>query len=174
MRLSDINPMPEYFDRYILQADDKELFEVLQTSLDELSSLPLDKWEALGDRTYAEGKWTIKDTLQHLIDTERIFSYRALCFARADTALIPSFDEALYAQSTNVQDRTISDLLEELRLVRTSFIALFRSFTPEMLMRTGLSWKGQPYSVLSIGFMIPGHQRHHFRILEEKYLPLLK
>jgi hypothetical protein len=173
MKRSDINPMPEYFDRYINRTDDKELLDVLRISLGELEQCPLEIWAALGNCTYAEGKWTVKDILQHLIDADRIFAYRALCFARGEAVSLPSFDEASYAQHTNANVRELSDLLEELRYARRSFITLFQSFTDEMLLRTGLSFKG-PYSVLSIGFIVPGHQRHHFKVLEEKYLPLLK
>jgi hypothetical protein len=173
MKRSDITPMPAYFDRYINLADDKELSEVLQTSLEELDRIPLDTWVALGNNAYAPGKWTVKDTIQHLIDTERIFAYRALCFARADATIQPSYDEAFYASNSNANARELADLIAELKIVRQSFIALFASFTDTVLRQSAVSFKGT-YSVLSIGFIIPGHQRHHFRILEEKYLPLLK
>jgi hypothetical protein len=171
MKKSDINPIPEYFDRYIHLADDVELKEALKISLDELKYLPIESWKAIGDNVYAEGKWTIKEILQHLIDTERIFIYRALCFARGEEAKLPSFDEANYAKNASTDYRTLEDLLEELKTVRVSFLSLYESFTPEMLMRGGMSFKGF-YSVLSIGFIIAGHQRWHLKIIEERYLPL--
>lgn len=173
MKRSDITPMPEYFDHYINLADDKELSEALQISLDEIDRIPLDKWSALGNSVYAPGKWTVKETIQHLIDTERIFAYRALCFARTDATIQPSYDENSYASNSNANARELTDLITELKIVRQSFVALFASFTDAMLRQSAVSFKGT-YSVLSIGFIIPGHQRHHFRILEEKYLPLLK
>lgn len=169
MKKSDINPMPEYFDRYINLTDDVDLKETLKISLDELKNLPLERWEAVGDRTYAEGKWTIKEIVQHLIDTERIFTYRALCFARGETAQLPSFDEDGYARQATVNHRTLEDLVSELIAVRTSFSLLYESFTPEMLARTGLGFRGV-YSVLAIGFIMVGHQRWHCRIIEERYL----
>lgn len=172
MKKSDINPMPEYFDRYINLAADLELNEALQISLAELDNLPSEQWKAIGDKVYAAGKWTIKDILQHIIDTERIFSYRALCFARGETVQLPSYDEASYAQNTNALGRTLEDLIAELKTVRSSLIALYQSFTPEMLLKTGLGFKGI-YSVLSIGFIMAGHQRWHFKIIEERYLPLV-
>lgn len=169
MKKSAIIPMPDYFDRYIDMNDDVELNEALQISLHDLKNFPIERWKSIGDRVYAEGKWTIKQILQHVIDTERIFSYRALCFARGETALLPSFDEAGYAQQATTAHRTIDDLVAELATVRSSLITLYQSFTPEMLQRAGLGFKGL-YSVLAIGFIIAGHQRWHARIIEERYL----
>ncbi len=168
MKKSDIDPMPEYFDRYINQADDVDLNEALAISAEELKNLPLERWKAIGDKVYAPGKWTIKDILQHMIDTERIFAYRALCFARGEAARMPSFDEEEYGRNTNASQRTLENLIEELKIVRASFVALYNSFTDEMLLRTGLSFKGS-YSVLAIGFITVGHQRWHFNIIKERY-----
>ena len=168
MKKSDINPMPEYFDRYINLADDVELKDALAISAEELNNLPLDQWKAIGDKVYAPGKWTIKDILQHMIDTERIFAYRALCFARGEAARMPSFDEEEYGRNTNANQRTLEDLIEELKINRASFIALYNSFTDEMILRTGLSFKGT-YSVLAIGFIAVGHQRWHFNVIKERY-----
>jgi hypothetical protein len=171
MKRTDINPMPAYFDRYINMADDVTLKDALAISMDELNNLPIETWKAIGDKVYAPGKWTIKDILQHMIDTERIFAYRALCFARGEAASMPSFDEEAYARNTNAGNRTLEDLIEELKLNRASFIALYHSFTDEMLLRTGLSFKGT-YSVLAIGFITVGHQRWHFNVINERYLGL--
>lgn len=173
MKRTDIKPMPDYFDRYIDLVDDVELKEALAISLEELNHLPIETWKAIGDKVYAPGKWTIKDILQHMIDTERIFGYRALCFARGETARMPSFDEEEYARNTNATNRTLEDLINELKLNRASFIALFNSFTDEMLLRTGLSFKGI-YSVLAMGFIIAGHQRWHFNVIKERYDGLIE
>lgn len=173
MRRSQLHPMPEYFDRYINKCDDVELLDAIQTSIDELDDAPIEKWEALGDQVYAPGKWTVKDILQHLIDTERIFMYRALAFARGETQALPSFDEDQYATFAQGNTRSIESLVEELRLVHRSFQKLYASFSPEALQRIGKGFKGE-YSVASIGFCMPGHQRWHMGILEERYYPLLK
>ena len=98
MLRSEINPMPEYFDRYINMTDNVELLEAIQISLDELDQAPVEKWKALGDKVYEPGKWTIKDILQHLIDAERIFCYRALRFARNDKIDLPGFEENDYSK----------------------------------------------------------------------------
>lgn len=173
MTRSQLNALPEYFDRYINKCDDVGILDAIDTSIDELNNAPLDKWEALGDKAYAPGKWTIKDILQHLIDTERIFSYRVLAFARNETQDMPMFSEDEYANAAQGNNRTLESLVNELRLLHQSVRALFESFTPEMLDKTGKSFKGR-YSVASIGFILPGHQRWHFDILEEKYYPLLE
>jgi hypothetical protein len=171
MTRSQIHPMPEYFDRYINMADDVDISTALNTSLQELENAPIEKWKALGDKTYAPGKWTVKDILQHLTDTERVFSYRALSFARGENK-VTSFDEENYGKMAGANARTLEDLLEEAIIVRKSTMQLYDSFTPEMLLRNGIGFKGE-YSVMSIGFIFAGHQRWHFKIMEERYYPLI-
>lgn len=172
MKKSDLKEMPEYFDRYIHLAEDVELISSLQISLEELGSWPLNTWEKIGDRVYAPNKWTIKDIVQHIIDTERIFCYRALAFSRNESQPLPSYDEDAYAKAGRATNRKLGDLIEELKIVRQGTIALFQSLDNEMLERTGMGFKG-PYSVASLGFMLAGHQRWHMRIIDERYLPLL-
>lgn len=172
MKRSQLPFLPEYFDRYITKCDDVEITDAIQMSIDELDNLPMDKWKALGNRVYAPSKWTVKDILQHLIDTERIFTYRVLAFSRNETQAMPDFPEDNYASVAEANNRTIESLVDELRIVHKSFKALFESFTPAMLAKTGKGFKGK-YSVASIGFILPGHQRWHLQILEERYYPLL-
>lgn len=172
MTRSQLPVLPEYFDRYINKCDDAELQDVLQTAINEANHFPLDTWKALGDKVYTPGKWTVKDILQHLVDTERIFTYRALAIARGETASLPSFDEDGYAAAASANGRSIESLVEELNLSHRSFKALYASFTPEMLAKTGKSFKGE-YSVADIGFIMAGHQRWHLDILAERYYPLL-
>ncbi len=168
---SQINPLPVYFDRYITLADDVDVHTALKTGLFELENAPVEKWKQLGNKTYAPNKWTVKDILQHLIDTERIFSYRALAFARGENTA-PSYDEENYGKMAEANRRTVEDLHLEAILVRKSTIKLFESFSTEMLGRVGIGFKGE-YSVMAIGFIFPGHQRWHFNLIEEKYFPLL-
>jgi DinB superfamily len=174
MKKSDIKKMPEYFDRYIHLTDDVTYLEALAISLKELENAPIEKWKALGDKVYAEGKWTIKDILQHYIDTERVFTYRMTAFARKDGQTMLGFDEEVYAKNANANRRTLEDLLDELILVRKGYIAMYKSFTPEMLQTSGKGFNGAEYSVLAMAFMMAGHQRWHFKILEERYYPLLE
>ena len=172
MKRTDINPMPEYFDRYINKTDDVDHLEALEIGLRELAQLPLDTFRAVGDNVYAPGKWTIKEILQHMIDTERVFDYRAVAFARGETGQVLSFDEELYVKNSDANRRTLDELVEEMKIVRRSVIALFGSFTKEMLMMTGVGFRG-PYSVLSIAFIIAGHQRWTMDVVKERYLPLV-
>lgn len=171
MKRSELT-LPVYFDRYMNKTDDVTVMEALQISLNELESAPKEKWKMLGDAVYAPNKWTIKDILQHLIDTERVFCYRALSFARGEAEVKP-YDENNFAQMANAHHRTIEHLLEEAIALRKATILLFNSFSNEMLAKIGMGFKGE-YSVHSIGFILGGHQRWHFEIIEERYIPLLQ
>lgn len=171
MTRSQLFPMPEYFDRYINQCDDVEIIKAVETSITELQQVPAEKWKKLDGRVYAPGKWTVKDILQHLIDTERVFSYRATSFARGEKNVMP-FDEELYGKTADANSRTVEDLLKESVCLRQCFLQLYKSFNHEMLNRTGNGFKGE-YSVASIGFIVPGHQRWHFEVIKEKYMPLI-
>jgi DinB superfamily len=171
MLRSQLNPLPEYFDRYINLCDDIDILTAIQTSVEEAERFPLDQWRALGDRVYAPGKWTVKDILQHLIDTERIFSYRALAFARGEKQ-VPSFDEEMYAANAGANSRTLESLVDELHFSHQFYKKLFESFGPKALAQKGLGFKGE-LSVADMGFIMPGHQRWHMKVLEERYYPLL-
>jgi DinB superfamily len=167
MTRSQLTSLPVYFDRYINMADDVDVHAALRTSLHELEHAPLAEWRRVGDRVYAPGKWTIKDILQHVIDTERVFSYRATSFARGE-ADVKGYDEEIYGQNAEAQQRSLEDLLEELVALRRSTILQFKSFTTGMLERQGNGFKG-PYSVHAIGFILAGHQRWHWGVIKERY-----
>ena len=142
MKRSELPFMPEYHDKYILKTDDVELLDAIQISIDELNPELTGKLIALGDQVYAPGKWTVKDILQHLIDTARVFTYRALCFSRKDAQKMPFFIENDYAASAEANRRTVESLVDELLLVTRGFKAMYESFTPEMLLRKGMGFKG--------------------------------
>ena len=131
-----------------------------------IDSIPPDKHEF----RYGPDKWTVKEVLQHLMDAERIFVYRALCFARQDPGPFPSFDENEYARHSKAGKRSWTDLVEELRLVRASTRLLFASFDEEQLESGGIS-SDQPSYVRAIGYTLLGHGSHHVNILRERYLP---
>jgi hypothetical protein len=172
MKRSELNPLPDYFDRYINKCDDIELLDAIDLSITELESITIDEWNSLGDTSYAPGKWSVKDILQHLIDTERIFSYRALVYARGEKQAVLSYDENMYALSANAASRDIPVLIQELKLSHASIKYLFGSFSPDMLSKMCQGFAGE-YSVASVGFILPGHQRWHFDVIKETYLPLL-
>ncbi len=172
MTRTQLPHLPEYFDRYINRADDVTVLEALQISLQELENAPIEKWEALGNKVYAPNKWTVKDILQHLTDTERVFAYRALSFARGEKQVMP-FDEDLYGANANAQERSLTSLLEEAIVVRKATILLYKSFSAEVLEKVGIGFNGE-YSVHAIGFIFCGHQRWHVKVIEERYFPLLE
>ena len=175
MKKSDIKQGPSYFDRYINLVDDIELSEALKQSVTELDTLDFEAFNKLADYAYAEGKWTIKDIFQHLIDTERIMCYRALCFARGEKAQLPGFDEDGYAQHAlaSTKKRSLRSLINEFKLVHRATIALFKSFDKAALQRKSIMYNSE-MSVLGVGFVLAGHQKHHFKVIQERYLPHLK
>jgi len=172
MKPADIPVLPAYFDRYIRKIGDIELDQALAQGLTELERLTPQKLFLLRDKTYAPGKWTVLDILQHMADTERIFAYRALRFARGDRTELKGFDQDVYARSANAALRHPEELLEELREVRRSTRTLFGSFDQEMLLRDGVC-NGVQISVLALGFTAAGHWLHHLEVIGDKYLPLL-
>lgn len=172
MTKSEIPVMPNFFDRYINLADDIDLIDALTQAASFAELLPVETAEALGDRIYAPGKWTVRDIVQHLIDTERIMAYRAMRFARNDKTALPGFDEELFGQTAHATRRTLADLYDEYVLNRQSTIALFRSFDEEMLVRGGTCFN-QTVSPLALGFVLVGHPIHHVNIIRERYLPLI-
>lgn len=171
MKQSDIKTMPEYFDRYIKSVEDIELEEALSKYSVNLFYPYMSKLAETGNKTYAPGKWTVNNILQHIIDSERVFCYRALRFARNDSTLLPGFDENKFADESMADKRTVEDLLQEMDSVRKSSIDLFRSFDGKMLMREGICFN-KNISVLAIGFVIAGHSLHHINFIKEKYLTL--
>ncbi len=160
-----------YFSRYIEPtiANGRSLVENLidsQQNFEEaLRDVPAEKHSF----AYAEGKWTIKELIQHIIDTERIFCYRALCFSRNDKTSLPGFDQDLFIHEGNANDRAYEALLDEMVAVRSATIHLFKSFSNEALERMGVG-SGNNMSVRAAGLIISGHQNHHVQIVKERYL----
>lgn len=164
------NEYASYYGNYIAQVSEEyTLVEELEISLHRfikfVQDIPMDKF----DYRYANGKWTIKDIIQHLIDAERIFAYRALCFARNDKTELPGFEENDYVEEAYGNKRSIMELLTELSAVRHATLLLFKSFHEEQLLRIGIACEN-PMSVRAIGFVIIGHQNHHQKVFEERYL----
>ena len=142
----------------------KHLRDNLAATTDFIRALPEEK---LSYR-YAEGKWTIKEILAHIIDDERIYAYRALRFARNDQTELPGFEQDAYALESHANERTIEDLLEEFAAVRNSTIALFDSFDGQALPRSGVA-SGNVMSVRAAAYHIAGHELRHMNIIKERY-----
>lgn len=166
---SKIGIYAAHFYPYIKLVENEDLKTVLKAQMQEteafFKSIPEEKYLY----KYAPDKWSIKEVIQHIIDTERVFAYRALAFSRKDVHTLPSMDENSYAIHSNADNRKFLDLIDEFLAVRQSTIFLFNSFSPAQLSEVG---KASDYemSVKAMGFTIAGHAAHHINILKERYL----
>ena len=160
---------PTYFQKYIDQVAEEDLTIAFQKQFSILRDFLHTITEEKSNYAYAPGKWTIKELLQHMIDTERVFAYRSLCFARKEQADLPGFDENQYAANSNANQRTWKDLADEFLVVRKATELLFNSFTDEALNNSGNA-NNNPATVTSMGFTTIGHVYHHINILKERYL----
>ena len=158
-----------FYAGYINAVPDGDLVAMLDAQRAETVAL----LGGVDDRTarhrYAEGKWSVAEVLGHVIDGERVFSYRALTFARGDATPLPSFDENAWAAASNAGRRTMKSLLAEYTAVRGATIELFRGFGAEEFARSGVA-SNHPVSVRALAYIVVGHERHHLRILRERYL----
>jgi len=158
-----------YYQGYVDQVSENDIMAVLRSEVDELDVLlarvPADK----ETYRYAEGKWSVREIVGHLIDGERVFGYRALCIARGETQNLPGFDQNDYMQTAPYHHIELEDLLSEMRLVRLSNIAMFRSLAEEAWNRTGIA-NGNAVTVRALAFIMGGHVRHHMNVLRERYL----
>jgi len=161
---------PAYAAMYIdLIPDDGKLLTHFKRNLDRAKALvgtiPPEKLLF----RYAPGKWTIKEVLAHIVDDERIYSYRALRFARNDKTELPGFDQDHFALNSGANDRSIKDIMSEYSAVRKSTIALFKGFGEDALTRMGTADNNRA-TVRALGYHIAGHEAHHIKILSERYL----
>ena len=159
----------QYYKAYVDLVDDIPLMEALGRGLMNTKEF----FESISTEKqlhqYGQGKWTPKEILLHLIDTERVFCYRALYFARAEGSNIEGFDENTFGKNCEANSRTLDDLLKEYVVVRTSTISLFESFSEVVLKRGGMV-NNNILSVRAAGFIICGHEIHHKKVIEERYL----
>lgn len=170
MTNADLNPKEfnAYYSTYINKTDGLSLRDDLKSSGEKtiafLKTIPLDKLEY----RYAEGKWTIKEIIQHLMDAERIFAYRALRIARKGKTPLPGFEQDDYVTPSQANKRLIEDLINEFKAIKLATVTLFDSFSDEMLLSLGTA-SNSPISVRAIGFIIMGHEIHHCNVIKERY-----
>jgi uncharacterized damage-inducible protein DinB len=164
-----LEEVPSFYHRYLKAVPETELLPALQHASNVLwaviNDLPSDRHEY----RYAEDKWSVKDVLQHIVDGERIFSYRALRFARNDSTPLPGFEENDYAPEARTHQRGLHAIMREHDAVRQATIELFKSFDDLALQRSGMA-NDTRISVRGLGWVIAGHAQHHARILRERYL----
>ena len=160
---------PQYFQNYISRVKGDNIARILEESLDNITLILHGITYENGDYAYADGKWTIAQVMQHLIDCERVFCYRALAISRNEQQNLLSFDENVYANAAPASHRSLYDLAQELLVVRRSTAVFFESLTAEQFYKTGLL-NGESISVEAIGYIIEGHFQHHLEVLKERYL----
>lgn len=161
--------VPEFYTGYVNSIKEDELLEALANNTRQfrkfLKHIPGKKI----NYAYAEGKWTIKELLQHIIDAERVFVYRALSFARKDAAMLPGFDENVWAITAKAPKRKWNDLVDEFKALRAANQAFFASLDDEQLQQIGTA-NNNSMTVAGLGFVVAGHVAHHMRIIRERYL----
>ncbi len=165
----DINKVPEYYRPYFDYINEESVVELLRTSAEDFTCLVNTFSNEKAEYRYQEGKWNVKDLIQHIIDAERVFVYRAMRFARNDSAGLSGFDQDDYVASINASKRDIENLMNEFLATRSSTTSLFSSLSAEDFQRAGKA-SGVTFSVEVLGYFIAGHLLHHVKIIREKYL----
>ena len=165
----DFTTLPEFYKNYVSHVKDLDVLEALQSSGAQTIELLKKIDEKMGEYRYAPEKWSIKELLNHMMDAERIFAYRALRFSRNDATPLSGFEENDYAPQANAHGKTLQQLVTEMKNLRQTSIDLFAGMTSEMLQRKGTA-NNKTVSVVNIGYIIAGHETHHRTILTERYL----
>lgn len=157
-----------YFERYVVKVGDEDILAVLADQIDTVvrlfGNLSIEKQHY----RYAPDKWTVLEVLGHMLDTERVFGFRALCFARGDKTPLPSFDEGLYVRQAGHNDCALEQLLEEFVYTRRSHILMFDHLKADAWLNVGVA-SSNPTSVRALAFIMVGHIRHHLEILASRY-----
>lgn len=165
----EIDDVPAYYQGYVKNITEEPLIELLRSSEADFTYLLNTFSDEKAALAYDEGKWSVKDLIQHIIDSERVFVYRAMRFARNDSQELPGFDQDMYAEEANADNRHINELMGEFTATRSSSISLFTSFSNEQLARRGTA-SGVVFSVEVLGYLVSGHLLHHLKIIRERYL----
>jgi hypothetical protein len=158
-----------YYERYISLVPDGDLLATLSKQIDDTTTLLGDIPESKGGYRYAPGKWSIKEVIGHVTDTERIFAYRALRFARNDKNPLVGYEQDDYILNASFDDYPLADLVSEFHSVRQATIFLFKHLSEEAWMRKGVAKQGEA-SVRALAYIIAGHELHHMEILRSRYL----
>lgn len=158
----------KYYENYINKVGDK-IFKILESQVLDVRALMSEVSLEKENFSYAPGKWTLKEVLGHIIDTERIMAYRALSFARGDKNKLPGFDENAYVANADYSKRSLNDLAHEFGVIRDSNIILFNSFNEKELSRKGIANENE-ISVRALIFIVAGHVTHHLKVIQDRYL----
>jgi len=173
MKNQEIKNNPAFL-KYVYQlTEGTELTEAFTLSLKAINDIDIDQFNRIGLNTYEKGKWSIHKILQHLIDWERIWCFRAILFARGEGTIPVAHDQEIMGKNSNADELSIEQLVNELRIVRQSTIMMFESFSQKIL-KTNCIFFEYEMPLSAIGFTIVAHQIHHFNVIRERYLPLDK
>jgi uncharacterized damage-inducible protein DinB len=157
-----------FYARYVALVPETDILAVLEQQVEEIRRLAVSVPPERETYRYAEGKWSIRQVLGHLVDGERVFGYRAFCFSRGEQAALPSFDENQYVAAARSEATPLRELADELALVRQSNLVLLRRLEPREWARVG-SASGKPVTVRALAWIMAGHPRHHLQVLRERY-----
>lgn len=173
MEESEVNNNPSFLDYVYALNEGIELKDALKLSLKNIDNLDIAPLNRIGHKTYAKDKWTIHKILQHLIDWERIWCFRAILFAREEGTIPVAHDQEIMGENSNADELSIEQLVKELRMVRQSTILMFESFNEKILNKSCTFFEYE-MPLFAIGLTIAAHQIHHFNIIKERYIPLDK
>ncbi len=163
------NEYAEYYEKYVSLVKEDNILAVLKNNKSETQNLLVEISEEKALFRYAPGKWSIKELLGHIIDTERIFAYRALRFARNDQVKIEGFEQDAYIENASFDDCKFTELTAEFAFVRDANILMFQNLSNEAWQRSGIASENS-VSVRALAYLIAGHEIHHINILKERYL----
>jgi len=163
------NEYPVYYSNYINLVEDDNIISVLENQIDFVKEFFINISEEKSNFRYAEGKWTIKEVFGHVIDTERIFAYRALRISRNDKTPLPGYDQDLFVKNSNFKNVSLQNLVDEFISVRKSNLKMFKNFSSEMWLNIGTA-NEKLISVRAIAFILAGHLLHHLKVIEQKYM----
>jgi hypothetical protein len=158
----------EFYQNYVTAVGAGNIIDILLNQMQETYTLISSLTPEQAVYRYAEDKWTVKEVIGHLIDTERIFACRCLCFSREQDAVLPGFDQDVYVQNGNYNARSLASLGKEYYSLRNANVHLFRSLPPSVHLQKGTA-NSYPVTVRAIPFIIAGHERHHLQQLKSKY-----
>lgn len=158
-----------YYSKYIDLVPEGDIMTILMEQMDETSEFLKDLTEQQAHFSYREGKWSIKEVIGHIGDTERIMGYRLLSFARGEKAELPGYDDNKYVKNASFNSQSLRDLLENLKIIRKSTLQLIKSFPSDAFLRRGNA-NGSEVSVRALIYIIAGHELHHRKLISDRYL----
>ncbi len=164
-----LDEAPAYYERYISIIKNGDAYAFMEKQLAEIPAYIKSIQESKSEFRYAEGKWTIKQLISHITDCERVFSYRALTFARGESITLPGFNQDVWTQNIDFTQYTLADLAEEFEIVRKGTLLVYKNLSDEALMRKGIANKNE-VTVRAIAYITAGHAEHHINILRDRYI----